>query len=324
MIPNQWYAILESDQIRRGRLTGVTRMGEKLVAWRDGAGTAHIMGDRCPHRGAAFSAGKLTGECVQCPFHGFEFDPRGACTLIPANGRAATPPKAMRAQAYETREAHGLVYIWWGEPRASYPPLPFFDNLPDRLAYVTFRDPWPVHYSRAIENQLDVLHLPFVHHNTIGAGGQTVVHGPVVCERELAPGSWLLEAWLDNELDHGQVARKPSEMPAPTGRPLIQFHYPNVWQLWLGDDVRVFVAFAPVDDANTLVYARQYHSFTIPGLRQVADLFSLFSTFIILRQDKDVVITQRPIRSDLKMDEILVPGDLPIILYRKRRQALMQ
>ncbi len=322
MIPNQWYAILESDEIQRAKLTSVTRMGEKLVAWRDAAGTPHILGDRCPHRGAALSAGKLTGECIQCPFHGFEFNPRGECTLIPANGRAATPPQAMHAQFYETREAHGLVYIWWGEPRASYPPLPYFDNLPDRLAYATFRDPWPVHYTRAIENQLDVVHLPFVHHNTIGAGGQTVVHGPVTRESELAPGSWLLEAWVNNETDHGQTARKPSEM-TPRGRPMLQFRFPNVWQLWLGDEVRVFVVFAPVDASNTLVYARQYHSLTAPGLKQVANLFSLISTLIILRQDKRVVITQRPIRSDLKMDEILIPGDLPIITYRKRRQELL-
>jgi phenylpropionate dioxygenase-like ring-hydroxylating dioxygenase large terminal subunit len=325
MIPNQWYAILESNEIRRGKLTSVTRMGEKLVAWRDAAGAAHILGDRCPHRGAALSAGKLLGECIQCPFHGFEFNSRGECTLIPANGRAATPPRTMQPRAYETREAHGLIYIWWGEPRESYPPLPFFDNLPDqRLTYVTLRDPWPVHYTRAIENQLDVVHLPFVHYNTIGAGGQTLVHGPIAREQELAPDSWLLEAWMDNEIDHGQAARKPSEMPEPRHHPMLQFYFPNIWQLWIGGDARIFVAFAPVDENNTMLYVRQYHGLTIPGLRVIADLFGLLGSYIIIRQDKRVVVTQRPIRSELKMDEVLIPGDLPIIYFRKRRQTLKE
>ena len=44
MIPNQWYAILESDEVKKGKPIGVTRMGEKLVAWRDtrGAVTSHV------------------------------------------------------------------------------------------------------------------------------------------------------------------------------------------------------------------------------------------------------------------------------------------
>ncbi len=38
MIPNQWYAILESGEVKPGKPVGVTRMGEKLVLWRDEKG----------------------------------------------------------------------------------------------------------------------------------------------------------------------------------------------------------------------------------------------------------------------------------------------
>ncbi len=51
MIPNQWYAILESNDVPHGRPVGVTRMGEKLVGWRDSRGAVSIMADLCPHRG---------------------------------------------------------------------------------------------------------------------------------------------------------------------------------------------------------------------------------------------------------------------------------
>ena len=37
MIPNQWYVVLTSDEVR-DRLLGVRRMGERLVFWRDDAG----------------------------------------------------------------------------------------------------------------------------------------------------------------------------------------------------------------------------------------------------------------------------------------------
>src|SRR5512141_1701475 len=125
MIPNQWYAILESNEVKKGKIIGVTRMGEKMVTWRAPNGQVTLMSDLCPHRGVALSAGKLTGDCIQCPFHGFEYDSAGDCCFIPANGKNTQPPKAMHVKTYPTREAHNIIFIWWGAPRAEkdYPPL---------------------------------------------------------------------------------------------------------------------------------------------------------------------------------------------------------
>lgn len=324
MIPNQWYAILESREVRSGKVTAVKRMGEQLAAWRDTNGQATVINDRCPHRGAALSAGKLSGGCIQCPFHGFEYDPSGACKLVPANGRTVTPPKALHVKAYPTRETHGLVFIWWGEPRSEYPPLPWFGNIGEEMVYSTIRDRWPNHYARAIENQLDVLHLPFVHYNTIGSSGHTLVNGPVAREEQPAPGNYRIDLWVDNESDHGQKALKPSEMPAPVRRPLIQFHFPNLWQNWLSDNFLVFLVFAPIDEENTMLYLRQYHKVHFPILRQLTEFFGGLGNLYILRQDKRVVSTQRPKRPDLNIGEILIPGDHPIVLYRKRRRALIE
>jgi len=41
--------------------------------WRDGQGRVACAIDLCPHRGVALSAGKVTGDCVECPFHGFRY-----------------------------------------------------------------------------------------------------------------------------------------------------------------------------------------------------------------------------------------------------------
>jgi len=116
MIRNQWYAILDSTEVRRGRPVGVTRMGEKLVAWRDSQGKVTVMHDKCAHRGVALSVGEVHGDCIWCPFHGFEFDAGGRCTVIPANGKDVPVPKAFKVQAYPTHEMHGLIFIYWGEP----------------------------------------------------------------------------------------------------------------------------------------------------------------------------------------------------------------
>src|SRR5690554_857427 len=85
MIPNEWYAIFEARDLGR-RPVGVTRLGQDLVLWRDAAGAPVVMHNRCPHRGAKFDLGKVSQGCIQCPYHGFLFDARGACRYIPANG----------------------------------------------------------------------------------------------------------------------------------------------------------------------------------------------------------------------------------------------
>jgi len=326
MIRNQWYAILESTEVKKGQPIGVTRMGEKLVAWRDRAGQATVMSDKCPHRGAALSLGQLKADCIQCPFHGFEFDASGACTLIPANGKMSQPPKKLQVQAYPTAEAHGLIYIWWGEPRndETYPPLPFFESIDERFVYSTVCDHWETHYSRAIDNQLDVVHQPVVHGTTIGRGNKTLVNGPLVRVKNHYPEDNLLELWVSNEVDTGQTPLKASQLPEPKRRPFLQFRYPNIWHNWISDNLRVFIAFAPIDDENTRLYLRYYHTLKTPIFRQIYGWLGSLGNLVIERQDKRVVITQEPKRADLGLGEVLIQGDGPIITYRRIRQTLIE
>ena len=318
MIPNHWYAVLESRQIPAGGLIGATRMGEKLVFWRT-ADQVVCLRDLCAHRGAALSAGKVIEDHIQCPFHGLRYDGDGRCRLIPANGRQAEVPERFRVLPYTAREAHGFVWIWYGAPRQEYPPLPWPEDLDDTFTYTTIRDPWPVHYSRAIENQLDPVHVPFVHANNIGRGNRTLVNGPVA--------SWRGDTMIIhtfNEKDQGQQPLKPQEIAPPYPDFRLEYYLPNIWQNRIADPVRVLAAFAPVDEENCLIYLRYYHRLTrVPLLRQfIAWTGKVFSR-IVLRQDKRVVTTQRPKKTALRMAENLIQGDLPIIEFRRRRQELI-
>jgi len=323
MIRNQWYIILESNEVKAGKPVGVTRMGEKLVLWRDADGQVVCMLDRCPHRGVALSAGKLIEGRIQCPFHGFEFDRSGRCVLIPANGKNAPVPKTFQAASYPTCEKHGFIWIWWGEPRAELPPVYFFDNLDPRMTYSTLRDHWATHYSRAIENQLDVVHLPFIHHNTIGRGNRTLVDGPLTgWEREGEVN--LLNLWVHNRLDDGSAPLRASQLPPPSRGPFLQFCFPNLWQNLISDDVRVLIAFTPIDDENTLMYVRFYQRFMgAPGLRQAVNWLGALANLVIERQDRRVVVTHTPARSGLRIGEKLIQGDGPIIEYRRKREELL-
>ncbi len=322
MIRNQWYVVLESGQVRT-KPVGVTRLGEKLVFWRDRQGTVHCLRDRCAHRGAALSKGKVIRDTLECPFHGFQYDASGKCVAIPANGRKASIPERFRVQGYPVYEGHGFIWIWWGEFCEDILPPRFFADIDDSFIYASIRDPWDAHYSRVIENQLDVLHLPFVHHNTIGRGGRTLVDGPGV----LWVDEDLLYVYVYNRLDDGRPALKPEEVPIPDPESefKLELLMPNLWQNHISEQVRIVAAFVPVDAAHTLLYLRFYQKFLrLPLLGKAVAWAAMPFNRVIAHQDRRVVVTQEPKPSGLADGENLVPGDRPVVAYRRRRAELLK
>ncbi|MFX1275359.1 MAG: Rieske 2Fe-2S domain-containing protein [Promethearchaeota archaeon] len=324
MIRNQWYAVLESKEVKKGKLMGVTRLGEKLVFWRNHNKNVICLRDKCAHRGAQLSIGKICDkfEIIECPFHGLRYDRTGKCTIIPANGKNSPVPERFKVISYPTREEHDFIWIWWGEPREEYPPVPFFEDIDKKFSYKTFSEVWPVHYSRAIENQLDVVHLPFVHHNTIGRGNQTLVHGPLV---EFSEDKNEFILWVYNQKDDGKTKPlKPERFTKEMKKFHLHFKFPHIWQNYLGDKVRIFIAFVPIDEKHTKFYMRFYQKFIrIPLLKSFVNWLANKFNIIILHQDRRVVITQQPIKTNLKMGEELIQGDIPIVIYRRRREELL-
>lgn len=318
MIKNQWYAVLDSKQLKKNRIIGVTRLSEKLAFWRDENNQVNCIFDKCCHRGASLSAGKIKHNHVECPFHGFQYDSTGKVKFIPANGKGCEVPDRYKVHSYLVKEAYGFIWLWYSDEQNNAPEIPFFEDLKEGFSYGGFSENWPVHYTRAIENQLDVVHLPFVHASTIGRGNRTLVNGPVV--------KWednLMTFYVKNEQDIGQNPEKPDQVKDYKKLFYLQFQMPNIWQNFITDKVRVLAAFVPVDEENTHIYLRFYQRFIrIPGLKQIVNSLSKIMNKKILHQDRTVVLTQRPKKTELKMNENLIQGDLPIIEFRKRRELL--
>jgi phenylpropionate dioxygenase-like ring-hydroxylating dioxygenase large terminal subunit len=319
MIPNQWYAIAESTEIKAGNMKAMRRMGRDLVLWRNSKGKLSAMLDLCPHRGAALSGGKILNDCIECPFHGFQYDGQGQGQFIPANGKNTPVPKVFRVQTFTVQEAHGFIWFWNGEPRADYPPLPWFEELDDSFEYGTVAVKWNSHYTRSIENQLDVSHLPFVHKNTIGRGNRTLVNGPYVTLENNT-----LSVWVDNRIDDGTPPTKPTKMPEPKRPALLTFKFPNLWQNRLGDGFRIVAAFAPIDDDATMVYVRTYQRAKRKNrlTKLMANVTANFNR-LVLREDQKVVETQRPKIAGLDIGERFIPGDRPIALFLIHRRDLI-
>lgn len=319
MILNQWYAILPSSAVKPGGLLAVRRLGLDLALFRTKKGALGCVVDRCTHRGAALSKGRVEGSCVRCPFHGIQFDPSGQCTFIPANGRASTEDYTRyNVEAYPIGEAYGIVYLWYGDPEKATGQLPFFRGELDGFVFSELSDHWAAHYSRAIENQLDVVHVPIVHHNTIGRGNRTLINGPKV----LFENDQLITS-ANNEEDHGQKPKPPAQCVIK--ETYLKFKFPNLWMNHISEKLKVVIFFAPVDEENTILYIRFYNHFTKSALlnRLIAQPGALMN-FIIERQDRRVVVTQKPKPSSYRSEEKLLMGDGPVIKYRQIRDELMK
>ncbi|MEI8378843.1 MAG: Rieske 2Fe-2S domain-containing protein [Planctomycetota bacterium] len=98
-----WHPLCSSRSLRRTPMR-ILIAGHGLVVFRTTSGAIGLLDDSCSHRRMKLSCGKVAGECIVCPYHGWTFDRNGA------GQSPGTPKLHTQATTYETREAHG--YIW--------------------------------------------------------------------------------------------------------------------------------------------------------------------------------------------------------------------
>jgi len=119
--------------------------------------------------------GKVRGDCIQCPYHGWEFNGEGDCQRIPSLGKDAKIPGRTRIDAYPTQEKYGIVFAFLGDlPEEERPPImenPVWEKEGWRSSYLVYE--MPINYERSIENGLDPAHNEFVH-PTHGFSGEDV------------------------------------------------------------------------------------------------------------------------------------------------------
>lgn len=321
MIANQWYAVLASKRVKKGQVVGAKRCGLDLAFFRDHQGQIHVVQDLCNHRRASLSRGQVTEDnCIRCPFHGIRYNGDGECSFVPSDGLASEKNYArFNLRHYAAAEKNDIIYLWYGDAEPERE-IPSFPELEQDLSYHELADHWAVDYSRIIENQLDVSHLPFVHHNSIGRGGKTLVNGPKVVWKD----ERTLQTSADNEVDRGQKNAAAQDAKIKTTN--LQFKFPNQWLNTISPGkLYIFAYFVPVDDENGIICLRFYNRFT--GFRPLDKFIALLGTAankFVERQDKRVVQTQRPKKSGFGIGENLVQADRPIMEYRKKRAALQR
>jgi 3-ketosteroid 9alpha-monooxygenase subunit A len=106
--PEGWYVVGRSTDIR-GRPTFVQCVGNQWVVFRDASGTARVVDAYCPHLGANLADGKVRGDCVECPFHGWKI--RGDGRVV-GQASGERPDPRHRTRSWVVEELHGWVLVY--------------------------------------------------------------------------------------------------------------------------------------------------------------------------------------------------------------------
>ena len=132
----QWYPVAVAKLIDPSRPNPVQLLGRNLVIWLDAAGQWRCFEDRCPHRAAPLSEGKIWPDqgTLMCSYHGWTFNGDGDCVRIPQSAnrdqekRACSSNRAC-ATSFPIQEHSGLLFVWGeagkkAEEESAASPLP--------------------------------------------------------------------------------------------------------------------------------------------------------------------------------------------------------
>lgn len=161
-LENHWYIAASSHELRVEPIRRVVE-GEVLVLFRGDDGRPDALPDRCAHRGMALSRGKVKGDCLECPYHGWRYDGEGRVRSVPALEPGETLPKAARLARRRAVEHQGQVWVWIGAGEPTHQPFdfPHFGERGWKSFFMQTR--FHATVEDCLENFLDVPHTLFVH-----------------------------------------------------------------------------------------------------------------------------------------------------------------
>jgi vanillate O-demethylase monooxygenase subunit len=169
-IRNAWYVATWAESLVAGQLVAMTILNEPIVFFRKEDGSVAAITDRCSHRFAPLSMGKLLpGDRIQCIYHGLEFGADGACVKNPHGN--CTIPAAAHLKSYPVVDKHSLIWIWMGSNEADPSTIPDYSCLTDRPALHVSNPGYlkvQAGYELVVDNLLDLSHTSYVHAGILG------------------------------------------------------------------------------------------------------------------------------------------------------------
>lgn len=314
MYINFWYPVCMADELGSDEPLQVQLLGLKFVAFRDSSGAAHVLSDTCVHRGGSLGKGKVMGDCLACPYHGWQYAGDGRCRLIPSAAESKPPARA-KVDSYPVEERYGIVFAFLGDlAESERPPLYSIKEFgvdgwrPNKTVILNVG----CYYERSVENGLDPVHNEFVH----PAQGFPPMHKDTFRSWDDDWGAGFEAYFGDPKLENTTFAKEKNrtgELKAGSW-----FHGPNVLvtSIFVNADsnfVQIFFE-APVDDAHTKIFFINMRNF---ALDPAMDDKVIEVNLRITSEDIGILENLYPVRTpDNKTHELMTASDEIIVRYR--------
>ncbi|KAI8573036.1 hypothetical protein RHMOL_Rhmol01G0247800 [Rhododendron molle] len=176
----QWYPIMPVCDLDKRVPHAKRVMGLDVVVWWDRNESAwKVLDDRCPHRLAPLSEGRIDqwGR-LQCVYHGWCFNGSGDCKFIPQAPPEGPPVhtfKNARVAVYPSTVQNDIVWFWPNSDpqhrdilaKQKPPCMPELDD-PSYTKSMGNRE-IPYGYEVLIENLMDPAHVPYAHYGIMQA-----------------------------------------------------------------------------------------------------------------------------------------------------------
>lgn len=166
-IRNIWYVAAWKHEVSETPV-GRQVIGMPLVLWRRADGSCVAMEDRCPHRQAPLSMGRVEGDTLKCMYHGLRFSQSGQCIGVPG---AEQIPADSTVTTYPVVEQDGWIWVWLGDASLADPalvPKAFGIEGPAWTMRSGVLD-YDADYMLVNDNLTDLSHLDYTHENSLSA-----------------------------------------------------------------------------------------------------------------------------------------------------------
>lgn len=323
MFINFWYAAEWSERLSSEPLK-VRMLGLDFVLFRDSSGHARCLANVCVHRGGSLAGGRVRGNCIECPYHGWQFDGEGRCCKIPSlgpQGQGRIPSRA-RVDSYPVVERYGIVHVFLGDlPEAERPtvmPIPEYGTEGWHCSSEDYVGPGD--YRRSVENGLDPAHNEFVHPTHGFSGERDDYFVPDLKVEERPWGSGFITTYFAPPLKDAKMQQASGR----SGNAMIEagtFHHgPTCMVTYIHPTAQHFihqnVFKTPVDETTQRTFLVQTRNF-LQGKEH--DARFLERNAVVRNQDLVILGDIEPkLTPETNAHELLMPADMAVARYRER------
>ena len=167
LLTDFWYVVAESKDVKENKVVSAFLDGQWLAIYRDAKGTATVVLDKCLHRNARLSKGRVANGELICPYHGWKYGAQGCLKAIPSEGESFQTKPQRSLVSFSTQEKQGYIYVRTAnQPSAGYEQqtpfsLPYYDTK--GYQHVRLKHVFEADVPNCAENFIDVPHTTFVH-----------------------------------------------------------------------------------------------------------------------------------------------------------------